>query len=81
MRRTFLRLSAVLFVVAMVVSARAQSPQRASRLVRGRIVSADAGQPLPNARVAVNGTAIAVRADLNGRFTITAPPGATLVVT
>ena len=67
-------------VTVLMAATRAQGPQPTLQ-VRGRVVSDETGQPLPNARVLVNGTATAVRADLDGRFTIAAQSGATLVVT
>ena len=48
--------------------------------VRGRIVAAENAQPLPNTRVIVGGTAVATRADLDGRFAISLPAGGMLRV-
>lgn len=51
-----------------------------SQSIRGRVLAAENGQPLPNTRVVVGGTAVATRADLDGRFTVALPAGGTLRV-
>jgi len=59
----------------------AQAPRQAtSRTLRARIVADESGQPLPNARVVVEGTATTVRADFEGRVVVAAAPTATLRV-
>src|SRR5215203_4236347 len=73
--------AATLLMVLLIASPQAQAPQAAAPTMRGIVVAADSGQPLPNARVAVIGTATAVRAGLDGRFTIAVPPAATVIVT
>jgi protocatechuate 3,4-dioxygenase beta subunit len=73
--------TATLLLTLIGASPQARGPQAATPAIRGRVVAADSGQPLPNARVAVTGTAVAVRAGLDGRFAIPAPPAAVLVVT
>jgi hypothetical protein len=56
----------------------AAKPQ--SQTIRGRVLAAESGQPLPNTRVIVSGTAVSVHADLEGRFTISLPAGRMLRV-
>ena len=56
----------------------ASTPQ--SQTIRGRVLAGDSGQPLSNARVLVSGTAVGVRTDLEGRFTISRAAGQMLRV-
>ena len=56
----------------------AATPQ--SQTIRGRVLAGDSGQPLSNARVLVSGTAVGVRTDLEGRFTISVAAGQMLRV-
>src|SRR5262245_61321551 len=71
--------AALLLLAGRTMSAQGQAT--AAQVIRGAIVADDTGQPLPKARVVVQGTAIATRADLDGRFTIRATGTSTLVVT
>jgi len=48
-------------------------------IVRGTIVDATNGSPLPGATVLVKGTTTGTVSDLNGKFSISVKPGATLV--
>jgi TonB-linked SusC/RagA family outer membrane protein len=47
--------------------------------VSGQVVQAD-GLPLPGATVVVKGTNLGISTDQDGRFTLTVPPGSTLVI-
>ncbi len=49
------------------------------RTITGRITSADDGSPLPGVNVVVRGTTNGTVTDVNGKYTITAPAGSTLV--
>jgi protocatechuate 3,4-dioxygenase beta subunit len=71
----------LLLLAGRSMSAQGPQPSAAAQVIRGGILADDTGQPLPNARVLVKGTALAARADLEGRFTITAPGTSILVVT
>jgi len=75
------RVAATILLALLSASPDARAPQAALSMIRGRVVDAGSGQPLPNARVAINGTATAVRAGLDGRFSIAGLPGATVIVT
>jgi protocatechuate 3,4-dioxygenase beta subunit len=61
----------------------AQTPRTgpAVRTVRGRVLSSDTGEALPYALVVVTGTATWTRADLAGRFAISAASSAVLTIT
>jgi hypothetical protein len=65
-------------LAAFVATAHAQTPARVDGpAIHGRVVADDSGQPLRNARVALESDAgvDAVLADAEGRFAITAPSG------
>jgi len=49
------------------------------RTITGRITSAEDGSPLPGVNVVVRGTTNGTVTDVNGKYTITAPAGSTLV--
>jgi len=71
----------VLIATAVTLSgqgAPAATPQ--AQMIRGRVLAGDSGQPLPNARVLVSGTAVGVRTDPEGRFTISLAAGQMLRV-
>lgn len=72
----------LVLVVALSASAAvAQTPsQTATAAIRGRVVDAN-GQGIPYARIRVDGAPIAVRAGVDGTFTIAARAGTTLVAT
>jgi hypothetical protein len=56
------------------------NPATESVTVRGRVVAADTGEAIANARVTISGTPVSVRTNLEGRFAIAAPRTATLLV-
>jgi protocatechuate 3,4-dioxygenase beta subunit len=67
-------------VIEPVVAQRA-SPSPRPVTVRGRIIAADTGEAISNARVAVKGRPGAARTNVDGRFAAPAPNSASIVVT
>lgn len=68
------------FATCVTLSAQGAPAKPQSRTIRGRVLAADSGEPLANTRVIISGTAVGVRADLEGRFTISVPSGRMLRV-
>ena len=61
--------------------AQTANPATARMTVRGRVVAAESGEAIPNARVTVSGTPAGVRTNVEGRFAIAALPRTNIVVT
>ncbi|GIV62115.1 MAG: SusC/RagA family TonB-linked outer membrane protein [Rhodothermaceae bacterium] len=53
--------------------------QAQDRVVTGRVTAQDTGEPLPGVNVVVKGTSIGTATDLDGRYSLKVPEGATLV--
>lgn len=49
------------------------------RTVTGKVTSAEDGSPLPGVNVVVKGSAVGTVTDVNGAYSVSVPPGATLV--
>jgi len=49
--------------------------------VTGRVTSAETGEPLPGVNIVIQGTSKGATTDMNGNYSIEAPPDATLVFT
>ena len=59
----------------------AQAPRRpAAATIRGRVVAADSGAPIPYARLRIAGAGWSIRSDVDGGFAIDLPPTGRLVV-
>jgi hypothetical protein len=56
-------------------AATAAEPDLAPGRVEGRLVSADDGRPVPNARIFISGVSADIRSDAEGRFSAEAPAG------
>lgn len=74
-------LIALAVLVAEPLGAQSANPAPARVTVRGRVVAAESGESIPNARIMVSGTPVGVRTNVEGRFAIGAAPNATLIVT
>lgn len=46
-----------------------------SGVIEGRLISADGGEPVPNARIFISGVSDDIRSDVEGRFSAEAPGG------
>lgn len=82
LRNTMLRLTAVLLAFLMYAlpsPARAELPPEKAVTVEG-IVTDGEGEPLIGASVIVKGSATGVLTDVNGKYSIVAPPSGVLVV-
>jgi hypothetical protein len=65
------RIRCALIVLLFAAAAAAQD----AAVVRGRVLAADTGTPLPGARVSLGGLPVHVRSDAAGRFEMRVPPG------
>ena len=74
MKHFLLRMSLGLVVMAVSVSVFAQTT------VSGRLTAEETGDPLIGATVLVKGTSNGTITDLNGDFSLSAPSGATLII-
>jgi TonB-linked SusC/RagA family outer membrane protein len=62
------------------IEAEAVREQRVNILVKGIVKSCDDNMPLPGATVLIKGTTNGTVTDLDGKFTLDAPEGATLII-
>ena len=62
-------------LAAAAAESEAAESQLAPGFIEGRLVSADDGQPIPNARIFISGVSSDVRSDADGRFRAEAPGG------
>ncbi|MCL2414097.1 MAG: SusC/RagA family TonB-linked outer membrane protein [Bacteroidales bacterium] len=72
MKKTMLLLVALLFAGAQMLSAQ--------RTITGTVISADDNLGIPGATVTVRGTTTGTSTDINGRFSLSVPTGATHLV-
>src|SRR5215208_4984398 len=80
-RAGFCILTAVAVLAAEPRAAQSANPAPARVTVRGRVVAAESGEAIANARVTVSGTPTGVRTNVEGRFAIAALPNANILVT
>lgn len=69
-------LQVILVVLLLVTTATALAQQRT---ITGTVISSDDKQPLPSVTVLIKGTNVATQTDLDGKYSIKATDGATLV--
>jgi hypothetical protein len=75
---------AIILVIAALSadSLAAQTPNPArTQTIRGRVIAADTGEAIFNARVTASGNPRGVRTSVEGRFSISAPPNVAIAVT
>lgn len=75
MKTKILLLSSFLFLFLL-----SSSQVFAQRTISGQVVVADSGDPLEGATVVIKGTSLGVLTDANGKFSISAPPSAQILV-
>jgi hypothetical protein len=68
------KLSTVVLLIFFAVNLNAQE-----RTISGRLTSNEDGSPLPGISIAIKGTAIGTTTDVDGKYSISVPVGATLV--
>lgn len=71
---TFLRWSAMLVVLFFAAIGRAQTATGATGAVEGRVLNADAGEYVENARITVDGTALETFSDATGQYRLHGVP-------
>ena len=69
-----------LFAILPLAFAAASQAEAQTGRIRGQVTDAETGQPIPIARVSVEGTRIRARADQDGRYSLSAVPVGGVVV-
>lgn len=80
LKKSLFILTTIFMVSCLNVSLMAQNPQPSTKVVKGKIVSSDTGEPLPGVTIIIKGTQKGTATDAFGNFSIEASNNDVLVI-